>query len=90
MPYETKPGDVALFKFVPRDFREGVKYPSMTGYMVAHRNIREGEKIDLAVWTREPKSGGAKFLSGEAKDPRQPNGNGASSPPSQADDDMPF
>ena len=90
MPYETKPGDVALFKFEPKNFRKDVAYPSMTGYMIAHRNIREGEKIDLAVWTREPKSGGAKFLSGEAKDPYQPNGNGASSPPSQQADDMPF
>ena len=90
MAYDNKPGDVALFKFQPKDFREGVQYPSMTGYMVAHRDIREGDRVELAVWRREPKAGGTPFLSGQSSDPRPANGAGSSSSPASSRDEIPF
>lgn len=54
MSYTAKEGDGALFK---NDNRKTDKHPNATGYVIAHRNIRRGEKLNLAAWTKDGKSG---------------------------------
>ena len=67
MAYEPKPGDVSIFRNVSNNERA----PTMKGYAIAHRDIRAGEKLDLAVWKQSPKNGGDAFLSGKISDPYQ-------------------
>jgi uncharacterized protein (DUF736 family) len=66
LAYETKNGDSAIFK---NDKRGNEKAPDMRGYVVAHRDIKAGEKIELAMWKRDDKDGGW-FYSGKISDPR--------------------
>ena len=54
MSYTAKEGDGALFK---NDKRSSDKAPHATGYVIAHRDIRRGEKLNLAAWTKDGKSG---------------------------------
>ncbi len=77
MPYENKPGDVSIF----RNVTDNERAPTMKGYAIAHRDIRAGEKLDLAVWKQTPKNGGDAFLSGKISDPYQQS----DSPPPQSD-----
>jgi uncharacterized protein (DUF736 family) len=77
MAYEPKPGDVSIFRNVSNNERA----PTMKGYAVAHRDIRAGEKLDLAVWKQTPKNGGDSFFSGKLSDPYQQS----DSPPPQSD-----
>jgi len=77
MAYENKPGDISIF----RNKSDNDKAPTMTGYALAHRDIRKGEKIEVAVWKRDPKSGGDSFLSGLISDPYEAQSNG---PPPQS------
>ena len=77
MAYEPKPGDVSIF----RNESNNERAPTMKGYAIAHRDIRAGEKLDLAVWKQSPKNGGDAFLSGKISDPYQQS----DSPPPQSD-----
>jgi len=65
MAYEVKPGDGALFG---NKDRATDKHPNATGYVVAHRDIKAGEKLNLAAWTKT--SGQGKFQSLRMSDPR--------------------
>lgn len=49
MAYEPNPGDGALFanKNATSD-----KAPQATGYVIAHRDIKAGERLRLAAWTK--------------------------------------
>jgi len=76
MPYENKPGDVSIF----RNVTDNDRAPTMKGYAIAHRDIRAGEKLDLAVWKQTPKNGGDAFFSGKISDPYQQS----DSPPPQS------
>lgn len=54
MAYEVKPGDGSLFK---NERRASDNHPHATGYIVAHRDIRAGERVRLAAWTKEGRNG---------------------------------
>lgn len=66
MAYEPKPGDVSAFK---NDKKGNEKAPDFRGYIIAHRDIKAGEKIELVLWTRNGTTGGW-FYSGKVSDPR--------------------
>lgn len=66
MAYEPKPGDGALFA---NKKREKDSHPNATGYVIAHRNIKAGERLRLAAWTKE--GTGGKFQSLKLSDDRQ-------------------
>lgn len=65
MGYETKPGDVALFQNEPR---EGKNDPQHTGYVIAHRDIKAGERLSIRLWE---KSGTSKTFGGVIQDDRK-------------------
>lgn len=65
MAYEPSPGDGALFGNKKKE--DGDKRPNSTGYVIAHRDIKAGEKLNLAAWTKT--SGTGKFLSLKMSDP---------------------
>ena len=88
------PGKGALF---PNSYHaEGDKKPVMTGHLFAHRDLRLGERIELAAWHH--KTGGGMSL--KAQDPRVPSATTQPQTPSgrastgsgqsMADDNIPF
>ena len=58
MTFEPKPGDGALFA---NKNKKSDKSPQATGYVIAHRDIKAGEKLNLAAWTKD--AGKGKFQS---------------------------
>ena len=66
MAYEPKPGEGALFK---NEHKTADNHPGAKGYIVAHRDIKKGERLELASWTRDSAKG--KFQSLKMSDPRQ-------------------
>lgn len=66
MAYEPKPGDGALFA---NEQRSKDTQPNATGYLVAHRDIKAGERIRLAAWTKSGTHG--RFQSIRASDERE-------------------
>ena len=86
MAYEQKPGDGVLF---PNDRKSGDKSPDHTGYLLAHRDIRKGEKLSLAGWTRHGTRGD--FISLRLSDPRTRGGTRPEKPnPPPAKDLLPL
>ena len=90
MAYEPKPGDGVLFQ----NEKKSDKAPDRTGYVLAHRDIKAGEKLNLAGWIKEGAKG--KFLSIRMSDVRaradeepapRPNSKGAET---SDDRDIPF
>lgn len=69
--YEDKPGDGALFKNERKT--EGDKFPDSTGYVLAHRDIKSGERLRLAGWKKKTNSGGS-LLSLKLSDARETDG----------------
>ena len=68
----TLPGKGAIF---PNKYKsDGDQKPSMTGHLFAHRDLRKGERIELALWPH--KTGGGMSL--KAQDVRVPS---AGTPP---------
>lgn len=65
MAYEPRPGDGALFK---NEHKTDDKHPNAKGYIVAHRNIKAGERLELAAWTKP--GGKGPFQSLRMSDPR--------------------
>jgi hypothetical protein len=86
--YVARPGDGGLFKNANAT---SDKHPSMTGYVIAHRDIKEGERLDLAAWTKEGKAGRFQSLkmqdAWKAPERDAPNDDLAPSPP---DSEIPF
>lgn len=87
MAYEPKPGEGALFK---NEQRSADNQPNAKGYVIAHRDIVAGEKLELAAWTRDGSKG--KFQSLKMGDPRPAQkstsrGNGGS--PRRQEPDLP-
>ena len=68
MAYEERPGDGVLFqnKEIKSD-----KSPSHTGYVIAHRDIKAGERVRLAGWRKGGEGGKATFLSLKMSDERE-------------------
>ena len=85
MSYEPKPGDGALF---PNEHRTTDKHPNATGYVIAHRNIKAGEKLRLASWTKTTDRG--KFMSLKLSDEREREPEPAKEPEPDFDDDIPW
>jgi hypothetical protein len=69
--YEDKPGDGVLFKNERKT--EGDKLPDSTGYVLAHRDIKAGERLRLAGWKKKTNSGGS-LLSLKLSDEREQSG----------------
>lgn len=83
------PGKGALF---PNKYKsDGDSKPTFTGHLFAHRDLKRGERIELAAWPHKTgggmslKSQDPKVPSAEAK-PRIPSGGGAA----LDGDDIPF
>jgi len=87
MAYEPNPGDGALFG---NKNRTTDKHPNATGYVIAHRDIKAGEKLNLAAWTKT--SGTGKFQSLRMSDPRtaEQQTRDAQPEPNPLDDEIPF
>lgn len=66
MPYEPKPGDGTLFK---NEHKTSESHPGARGYVIAHRDIKKGERLELASWTKDGSKG--KFQSLRLSDPRE-------------------
>lgn len=47
MPYEAKPGEIALFE---TEKMGNERAPDYRGYVIAHRDIKVGEKLSIALW----------------------------------------
>lgn len=67
MPYDPKPGEVSLFE-TEKMGRESA--PDHQGYFIAHRDIKAGEKIAIALWAGRPNS--ARSFGGKVADLSKP------------------
>tara|TARA_R110002020_G_scaffold78868_1_gene198141 strand:+ start:43 stop:321 length:279 start_codon:yes stop_codon:yes gene_type:complete len=92
MAYEPKPGDGSLFK---NEYKHADNHPDATGYILAHRDIKAGERLELGAWTKEGTKG--KFQSlrmsdpYEGSQPMQPdNGVHITEVSNELDDEIPF
>jgi hypothetical protein len=89
MTYIPKPGDGSLFK---NDHKTEDKHPNATGYIIAHRDISAGEKLNLAAWTKDGKGG--KFQSLRMSDIRTTEATAetteAPPPPPSPEEEIPF
>ncbi len=63
MRFEPKPGDVCLFENEKAGHENA---PDHRGYFVAHRDIKAGEKIQIALWSGRP--GSARSFGGKIGD----------------------
>lgn len=63
MPYEPKPGHVSVFENEKMG-RENA--PDHSGYIIAHRDIKAGEKIAIHLWLGKPNS--SRSFSGQVSD----------------------
>ena len=53
MAYEPRPGEGALFINKRHTGEPEDRSPHREGYIVAHRDIRQGEKLQLAGWIKK-------------------------------------
>ncbi len=53
MRFEAKPGDVCIFE---NEKAGNERAPDHRGYFVAHRDIKAGERIQIALWSGRPGS----------------------------------
>jgi hypothetical protein len=53
VPYEAKPGEVCLFD---NEKMGNERAPDHRGYVVAHRDIKAGERLAIALWAGRPDS----------------------------------
>tara|TARA_Y100000310_G_scaffold163284_1_gene163126 strand:- start:436 stop:690 length:255 start_codon:yes stop_codon:yes gene_type:complete len=84
MAWEARNGDGTLYQ---NDRKEG-NQPDYGGWVLAHRDIAAGEKLNLAGWWKGGADGRAKFLSLKMSDVRgRPD---EAAPPQQPDDPVPF
>ena len=63
MQYDNR-GKVSLWK----NDRQGANQPVVTGNLVAHRDIKEGETLDIALWRREDAAGNQPIMTGKISD----------------------
>ena len=63
MEYDNR-GKVSLWK----NDRQGDTQPVVTGKLVAHRDIKEGETLDIALWKRDDASGNQPIMTGKIAD----------------------
>lgn len=63
--YTSNPGDVTLFA---HEAGGNPKAPQHSGFIIAHRDIRAGEKLGISLW--EGKPGSSKTFGGKIQDYR--------------------
>jgi len=63
MRFKSKPGDVCLFENEKAGHDSA---PDYRGYLVAHRDIKAGERIQIALWLGRP--GSARSFGGKITD----------------------
>ena len=68
MAYEPRPGQGSLFR---NDKRSKDTQPNATGYILAHRDIKAGEKVRLAAWTKKGTHGAFQSLVMSDERPKQ-------------------
>lgn len=88
MTDERNKGQVALWK--PET--DNPKAPAAKGTVVAHRDIKEGETVDIALWRNDSDNPKAPLMKGKISD-KQSQGSAAPSPAPQQDepdDNIPF
>lgn len=61
--YESKPGDAVAW---PKREDDNPKGPDFKGSIIAHRDVKAGEKLNLALWKKD--AGRGVFLSGKVSD----------------------
>jgi hypothetical protein len=66
MSYDNR-GKVSLWK----NESDNAKAPAMKGNFVAHRDIREGEEIDIALWKNNSDNPRAPIVTGNIQDKRE-------------------
>ena len=81
MEYDNR-GKVSLWK----TDSQNPKAPVLSGKVVAHRDIKEGETLDLSLW-KNKNSGNQPIMRGEMKDVFNSSAPAASG---IEDDDLPF
>jgi len=87
-------GKVALWK--NDKYERGGKQPYVRGHFTAHRAIKAGEKINIALWVNQSDNEKAPAMSGMVSDPYNPNekqapkGRPAPAAEPDFDDDLPF
>ena len=78
MEYDNR-GKVSLWK----KERSSDSHPVLTGKIVAHRDIKEGETLDIALWKRDDAAGNQPVMTGKISDVFK-------STQGADDDDLPF
>ena len=89
MAYQHKPGQGSLF---PNDRKQSDNHPDYTGKILAHRDIKAGEELRLAAWSKQGGKGYFYSLSLSDLQPKD-NSKRESAPVSAAeplDDEIPF
>jgi len=81
-------GQVSLWK----NESDNEKAPVAKGKVVAHRNIREGEEIEIALWRNRSDNPKAPMMKGKISDKRDTQQPAAPQPDTadDFDDDVPF
>jgi len=86
MEYDNR-GRVSLWK----NTKEGDRQPYVDGNLVAHRDIKEGETIRMALWVQKGAAGNQPVLKGQISDPLQHNGENTSDLQSSvSEEEIPF
>lgn len=89
MAYEPRPGDATAW---PKKDSDHEKAPDFKGSIIAHRDIKAGEKVSLALWWKGERN--PRFLGGKVEDWRQPQASkpaqAAEPPPASLDDEIPW
>jgi hypothetical protein len=80
MAYETKPGDVSIFK----NTTDNPKAPQYTGTCIAP----DGTPYRISLWVKEGAKG--KFFSGKLEEPRQQQSAAVNLQPADEGDSLPF
>ena len=83
MAYENRPGEGAIF--VNKYKTEGDKKPSYKGHIYVHKDLKAGDRIELAMWPH--RTGGGFTI--KSQDPRSLSEE-AEKPARQLDDDIKF
>jgi len=80
-------GQIALWK----DTGGKTGAPVMKGHFYAHRDIRAGEKIEVALWHNASENPNAPSAKGKIQDPWQPEGQSSAPPQDDFEDsELPF
>ena len=87
MSYDNK-GQVALW---PNEkYEAGGPHPRFKGNIIAHRDIKAGEQIDIAVWDGNSENPKAPALKGKVEDKREAQATPAPASAAVLNDNVPF